>query len=443
MYLGCMSANIGTSGARQQRLTSYLDRLAEAAGHADRAVPLKSYCTGLLLPGERKSIEPMAARLAPDNVRRMHQSLHHVVADAPWSDEFLLGSVRDYVLPAMTKTSPIVAWIVDDTGLPKKGTHSVGVARQYCGQTGKQDNCQVAVSLSVATWSASLPVAYRLYLPEAWTNDAERRQQAGIPQQVLFETKLEIALSQIRQALADGIAQGTVLADPAYGNDTGFRQALAGMELSYVLGVQSSTTIWPPGTQPLSAPKYPGRGRPASRLRRDPEHAPVAAKQLALNLPAKAWKTVMWREGTRHPLRSRFAAVRIRPAHRDHKLHQPREEEWLLIEWPRGEAEPTKYWLSNLAENSKLRDLVALGKQRWIIERDYQELKQELGLGHFEGRGWRGFHHHATLSIAAYGFLVAERSRFSPSARSGNLGLSAPQPPAGFRPRGAHSTGTA
>ena len=438
-----MSANTGISGARQQRLTSYLDRLTEAAGHVDRAVPLKSYCTGLLLPGERKSIEPMAARLAPDNVRRMHQSLHHVVADAPRSDQFLLGCVRDYVLPVMTKTSPIVAWIVDDTGLPKKGTHSVGVARQYCGQTGKQDNCQVSVSLSAATWEASLPIAYRLYLPEDWAKDIPRREQAGIPKEILFQTKLEIALGQIRQALADGIPQGTVLADPAYGNDTGFRQAVAGLDLSYVLGIQSSTTVWPPGTQPLSAPRYSGRGRPASRLRRDPEHAPLSAKQLALNLPAKAWKTVTWREGTRHPLRSRFAAVRIRAAHRDHKLHQLREQEWLLIEWPRGETEPTKYWLSNLAENNRLRDLVALGKQRWIIERDYQELKQELGLGHFEGRGWRGFHHHATLCIAAYGFLVAERSRFSPSARSGYLGLSVPEFPPGFQPRGSNPSGTA
>lgn len=436
-----MSAKTGASGARQQRLTSYLDRLAEAAGHADRAVPLKLYCTGLLLPGERKSVEPMAARLAPDNVRRMHQSLHHVVAEAAWSDEALLGCTRDYALAAMTKSGSVVAWIVDDTGLPKKGTHSVGVARQYCGQTGKQDNCQVAVSLSVATWNASLPIAYRLYLPEAWANDNQRRQQAGIPQQVLFETKLAIALGQIRQALADGVPRGTVLGDPAYGNDTGFRQAVDGLQLSYVLGVHSTTTVWPPGIEPLSAPKYSGRGRPASRLRRDPEHAPVSAKQLALNLPAKAWKTVAWREGTRGPLCSRFATVRIRAAHRDHKLHQPREQEWLLIEWPRGQAEPTKYWMSNLAENSKLCALVALGKQRWIIERDYQELKQELGLGHFEGRGWRGFHHHATLSIAAYGFLVAERCRFSPSAKSGHLGLSAPQLPPGFQPRGAHPSG--
>jgi SRSO17 transposase len=438
-----MSSKTGGSDARQQRLTSYLDRLAEAAGHADRVVPLKLYCTGLLLPGERKSIEPMAARLAPDNVRRMHQSLHHLVADAAWNDEALLGCTRDYALTAMTKTSPVVAWIVDDTGLPKKGTHSVGVARQYCGQTAKQDNCQVAVSLSVATWVASLPVAYRLYLPELWANDSQLRQQTKVPSAIAFQTKLEIALSQIRQAIADGIPRGTVLADPAYGNDTGFRQAVAKLELSYVLGIQSTTTVWPPGTQPLPAPEYSGRGRPAKRGRRDAEHAPQSTKQLALNLPAKAWKTVTWREGTCHPLRSRFAAVRIRAAHRDHKLTQPREPEWLLIEWPRGESEPRKYWMANLAKDIRLRDLVALAKQRWIIERDYEELKQELGLGHFEGRGWRGFHHHATLCIAAYGFLVAERSCFPPSARSGHLGLSTPQLPPGFQPRGSNPSAAA
>ena len=386
----------------------------------------------------------MAARLAPNNVRRMHQSLHHVVADAGWSDEALLGCVRNYALRSMTKSRPVAAWIVDDTGLPKKGAHSVGVARQYCGQTGKQDNCQVAVSLSVATWTASLPVAYRLYLPEAWAKDSQRRKQAGIPNEVLFETKLEIALGQIRKAMADGIAQGTVLADPAYGNDTSFRQELAKLELNYVFGVQNSTTVWPPGTQPLPpASRTSGRGRPARHLRRDAEHRPMSAKQLALELPTKAWKTVTWRQGTRHPLRSRFAAVRIRPAHRDQKRTEPHPEEWLLIEWPQGEAEPRKYWMSNLDPNSRLRDLVALAKQRWIIERDYQELKQELGLGHFEGRGWRGFHHHATLSIAAYGFLLAERNRFFSPVRAGHLGLSNPKLPPGFYPRGSNPSRTA
>ncbi len=437
-----MSAKRGTSVARQQRLTSYLDRLAEAAGHADRAVPLKLYCTGLLLPGERKSIEPMAARLAPDNVRRMHQSLHHVVADAAWSDEALLDCTRDYALAAMTRTSAVVAWIVDDTGLPKKGTHSVGVARQYCGQTGKQDNCQVAVSLSVATWVASLPVAYRLYLPEIWANDSQLRQQAKIPNAIVFQTKLEIALGQIRQAIADGIPRGTVLVDPAYGNDTGFRQAVAKLELNYVLGIQSTTTVWPPERN-----HFPHLN---TRAAGDQPTACVAmrtctgvSQATGAELAGQGMENRDVAEGTRHPLRSRFAAVRVRPAHRDHKLQQPREQEWLLIEWPRGEAEPRKYWLSNLVENIRLRDLVAPAKQRWIIERDYEELKQKLGLGHFEGRGWRGFHHHATLCIAAYGFLVAERSCFLPSAQSGHLGLPTPELPSNFQPRGAHPSATA
>src|ERR1700690_2158677 len=177
-----MSANFMAPGAQQKRLAAYLDGLAQAAGHTDREKPLKAYCTGLLLPGERKSVEPMAARLAPENVRRMHQSLHHVVADAPWSDEEMLRQVRDWVLPAMKKQRPVVCWIVDDTGFPKKGSHSVGVARQYCGQVGKQDNCRVAVSLSVTTEKASMPIAFRLYLPEAWANDKQRRQKTGVPE---------------------------------------------------------------------------------------------------------------------------------------------------------------------------------------------------------------------------------------------------------------------
>ena len=436
-----MSATItAPGGTLQKRFAAYLDSLAQAAGHADRIAPLKSYCTGLLLPGEGKSIEPMAARLAPQNVRRMHQSLHHVVADAPWSDEALLRCMRDYVLPAMEKNGPIVAWIVDDTGLPKQGTHSVGVARQYCGQTGKTDNCQGAVSLSVATWNSSLPIAWRLYLPESWTESKARRQEAGIPKDIPFQTKPEIALAQIRQAIADGVPKGVVLTDPAYGNNTAFRQGITALDRLYMVGIESSTKLWPPGEQPLPAPKYAGRGQPPRRLRRDAEHAPVTAKEMALRLPDRAWKRISWREGTRHPLRSRFAAVRVRAAHRDYKPTVPHPEEWLLIEWPRGEPQPTKYWFSTCPAKAKLRDLVALAKQRWIIERDYEELKQELGLGHFEGRGWRGFHHHATLCIAAYGFLVAERNRFSPSTRAGHLELPTPELPPDFRPRGSHSS---
>ena len=429
---------LSAPGPQARRFAAYIEGLAEAAGHADRHTPLKNYCKGLLLPGERKSVEPMAARLAPENVRRMHQSLHHLVADAPWNDEEMLAQVRREVLPAMQKHGPVVAWIVDDTGFPKQGKHSVGVARQYCGQIGKHDNCQAAVSLSVATWSSSLPIAWQLYLPEAWCQDGERREQAGVPEGIRFQTKPEIALEQIRQALAQEIPAGVVLADAGYGHGMPFRDALTQLGLPYVVGIESSTGVWGPGQLPLPAPpRKPGRGATPKRLQRDANHQPVSAKELARNLPTAAWREIGWRQGSQGKLRSRFAAVRVRPAHRDYRRTEPYPEEWLLIEWPKGTSEPTKYWFSTLPEKTSLTALVKIAKQRWIIERDYEELKQELGLGHYEGRGWRGFHHHATLCIAAYGFLVAERNRFSPSARAGHVGLSAPEPPPNFRPRGS------
>jgi SRSO17 transposase len=427
----------GAPGAQQKRLAKYLDSLARAAGHADRIVPFKAYCTGLLLPGERKSIEPMAARLDPDQVSRMHQSLHHLVADAPWDDEVLLDRALDTVLPAMLRQGPIVAWIVDDTGFPKKGQHSVGVTRQYCGQVGKQDNCRVAVSLSVTTENASMPVAFRLYLPELWASDKARREKVGVPEGVGFQTKPQIALDQIKRAQQRGVPTGIVLADAGYGNDTQFRTRLNEWKLPYVVGVQSVVSVWKPGQQPKPAPERKELGRPPKLLQRDAQHQPVSARELALSLPAEVWKKVSWRQGVKNKLTSRFAALGIRPAHRDYWRAEPHPEEWLLIEWPSEEKEPTKYWFSTLPADTSLNDLVYFAKHRWIIERDYQELKQELGLGHFEGRGWRGFHHHAALCIAAYGFLVSERSRFSPSARSGHLGLRIAAPPERFRPRGS------
>ena len=427
------------AGPQERRFAAYLEGLAEAAGHADRNLPLKNYCTGLLLPGERKSVEPMAARLAPGNVRRMHQSLHHLVADAPWSDEAVLDAALDVVLPAMLSRGPVIAWVVDDTGFPKKGQHSVGVGRQYCGQLGKQDNCQVAVSLSVTTATSSMPVAYRLYLPEAWAKDSERREKAGVPAEIPFQTKAEIALAQIRGARQRGIPEGVVLADAGYGVDTGFRTELTKLELPYMVGIQSTMTVWKPGEEPKPAPAYRGIGRSPRLRKRDPNHQPTSVKDLALALESAAWKTVTWRPGVKRRLRSRFAAVRVRPAHRDYWRAEPHAEEWLLMEWPKGEAQPTKYWLSTLPVETSVTELVRTAKHRWIIERDYEELKQELGLGHFEGRGWRGFHHHATLCLAAYGFLVAERNRFSPSARVGHVGLSVPEWPPDFRPRGSRT----
>jgi SRSO17 transposase len=376
-------------GTQQKRLAAYLDSLAQAAGHSDRVIPFKAYCTGLLLPGERKSVEPMAAKLAPDNVRRMHQSLHHLVADAPWNDEALLDRALDTVLPSMLRRGPVVAWVVDDTGFPKKGKHSVGVARQYCGQVGKQDNCRVAVSLSVTTEASSMPVAFRLYLPEVWANDAERRKKAGVPEEIEFQTKPQIALAQIKRARERGVPTGVVLADAGYGNDSQFRARLTEWELPYVAGLMSTVKVWKAGERPESPRARKGLGRPPKLLQRDPKHQPVTVKELAHSLVPDAWKTVCWRAGVKNDLESRFAAVRVRPAHRDYWRAEPHAEEWLLIEWPASESEPAKYWFSTLPADLPLTDLVHLAKHRWIIERDYEELKQELGLGHFEGRGWR------------------------------------------------------
>jgi SRSO17 transposase len=429
--------NLGTAGDSESRFRAYVEGLVSVIGHADRAKPLRDYCTGLMMPCERKSVEPMAAVTEPARVAAQHQSLLHFVGEGRWSDERVLAKVREMVLPQIQQHGPIEAWIIDDTSFPKQGRHSVGVARQYCGQLGKQDNCQVAVSLSLANGHASLPVAYRLYLPQEWTNDRERLRKAGVPAEVAFKTKHEIALDQLRWACAAGLPRGVVLEDAAYGNNSDLRADITALGLTYVAGILSNTTVWAPRTGPLPAKKWSGRGRPPKLLRRDAKHQPVSVKELALGLPKRAWRTIEWREGTTERLSSRFARVRVRVARRDFKRSESRPEEWLLIEWPKGEKEPTKYWLSTLPENIAFHRLVYLAKLRWRIERDYQDLKQEVGLDHFEGRGWRGFHHHATLCIAAYGFLISERETIPPSRPCSTALLSAPGISECYRPRGS------
>ncbi|MGF6546800.1 IS701 family transposase [Paraburkholderia youngii] len=413
----------------------YLAHLCDAIGHSDRRAGLVGYCQGLMLPIARKSVEPLAAHLEPHRVSARHQSLHHFVSKSEWSDAALIEQVRCWVLPHMDPSNGLY-WIIDDTGFPKKGKHSVGVARQYCGQLGKQDNCQVAVSLSVATGEASLPVAYQLYLPQEWTHDPARRQQAGVPEEIGFATKPQIAITQLREARQSSAPTGVVLADAGYGNDTAFRNAVAGLGLQYAVGIQSSTRVWPPGLAPLPAEPSPGKaGRPRSLQRRVRGHDPVPVKNLALALEPSCYQTVSWREGTRTALNSRFAALRVRASHRDYWRATPRDEEWLLIEWPNGETEPTKYWLSTLPEETAVEHLVHVAKMRWRVERDYQDLKQEFGLGHFEGRGWRGFHHHASLCIAAYGFLVAQR--LVEGGKKNSEIRDTPALPADYVPRGS------
>ena len=418
-----------------ERFESYVERLSAVVGHADRRKPLRQYLTGLLLPGERKSVEPMAAKIDPAHVPVRHQSMHHFVANAPWDAEALLRVASDYALAALERHAPVIAWVVDDTGIPKQGRHSVGVARQYCGVLGKQANCQVAVTVSLVNEVLSVPCAYRLYLPEAWARDARRREVAGVPPEVVFETKWKIALGRIDQLRCEGLVPAPIVADAGYGVASDFRQELTKRGLVYALGVTEETSVWPPGQEPLPPQPRTGQGARSKRLRRTTDHHPVSVRELAATLPSELYATVRWREGTRGRMASRFAAVRVRPAHRDTLRSTPHSVEWLLIEWPHGEAKPSHYWLSTVADSATLEDLVRLVQVRWRIERDFQELKDEIGLDHYEGRGWRGFHHHGVLSIAAYAFLAAERARLSPPLPLAFL-RAAPLPDA-FRPRGA------
>jgi SRSO17 transposase len=400
------------------RFVAYVEALTSVIGHADRALPLRDYCAGLLTAEGRKSVEPMAAVTAPAGVSVQHQKLLHFVGEGKWSDESVLAKVRELVIPAIERDGPIEVWIIDDTSYPKQGSHSVGVHHQYCGQLGKQANCQVAVTLSVANHHASLPIAYRLYLPKVWTDDAQRRDKAHVPEAIRFKTKPQIALAQLGAALAAGVARGVVLMDASYGTNSALRAGIGALALTYVAAILPTVKV---------------------RAVADPDRR-VSAKALALSLPKHAWRTITWRDGSAAPLRSRFARVRVRTAPSTGAAARPQET--LLIEWPDGDTAPTKYWLSNIAETMSLRRLVDIAKLRWRIERDYQDLKQEIGLGHYEGRGWRGFHHHGTLCIAAYGFLISERATIPPSAPRCAESFAKPAVSAGYRPRGAAAAPT-
>ena len=398
------------------RFAAYVGELTKVVGHADRAGPLRDYCSGLLATEGRRSVEPMAAVTAPARVSAQHQKLLHFVANATWSDEQMLAKVRELVTPSIEQRGPIEAWIIDDTSFPKKGRHSVGVHHQYCGQLGKQANCQVAVTLSIANHDASLPIAYQLYLPRAWTDDRSRREKAYVPTAIRFKTKPQIALEQIRAALKASVAPGVVLMDASYGTNSGLRQGIVGLGLRYLAAIISTVKV-----------------RPVREDNRKPRRISVAA--LALGLPKHAWRSITWREGSNAKLQSRFARVRVHAA--PMRGEAQFAEETLLIEWPKDEAAPTKFWLANVDPNMSFRDLVDLAKLRWRIERDYQDLKQEIGLGHYEGRSWRGFHHHGTLSIAAYGFLTSERENIPPSEPDRAAQIEKPTLPSGYRPRGA------
>jgi SRSO17 transposase len=393
-----------------EELREYLDSMVEGMGRPERRSAMATYVTGLLLDGERKSIQPMAARLVDDEseAEAMRQRLQECVVISGWSNAEMcrrLATRFEREFPGLE------AFVIDDTGFPKKGEHSVGVARQYSGTLGRVDNCQVAVSLHLAGESGSGCIGMRLYLPEAWASDRARRKKAGIPEEVKFEEKWRLALSELDRAIAGGVRRHVVLADAGYGDCREFRDGLLERRLPYVVGIKGEISVWPPGSAPAIRARQPGSRGPLSTRHYDNAHPPTLVNALAKTLK---YRSVSWREGSRGWQSSRFAAVRIQTAHRHMNGRPPGAEEWLLCQWPDGENEPTKFWFSNLPEDTSTRTLVRLAKLRWRVERDYQEMKQELGLDHFEGRTWRGFHHHATLCALAHGFLALRRALSPP-----------------------------
>src|SRR6266849_7536370 len=346
--IGTQGFGMGLQEAKdiESRFTRYVEGLVSVIGHADRAGPLQDYCLGLVMPGERKSVEPMAAITAPGRTAAQHQSLLHFVGEGGWSDDDVLGKVREMVLPQIERPGPIEDFIIDDTSFPKKGRHSVGVSHQYCGQLGKQANCQVAVTLSIANRHASLPVAYRLYLPNAWAEDADRRAKAGVPEEITFKTKPQIALEQIRWACEVGLPGSMALLDAGYGHDSKLRAGITELGKHYVAGIQPQMLVWKPGARPGLAPKKGHRDAPDT----------ISVKDLALGLWARAWRTIQWREGSNEWLSSRFARLRVHVASGHGRAGQPTNAR-LLIEWPEAAKEPTKHWLSTLPSSIAFRDL--------------------------------------------------------------------------------------
>lgn len=399
--------------AGERRLKAFFDKIGEVLGSESRRQSFALYAMGLLGYGERKSVEPIASRACPEPARvdAMHQRLHHFVTDSRWSDEAVRLEATKYVLQAMTDREPVEAWIIDDTGFLKQGTHSVGVQRQYTGSAGKVTNCQVGVSLSIATRTEHAPIDFELYLPESWAHDAERRKEARIPEDVQFQTKPELAIAMIRRAKASGTPRGVVLADSAYGTVRAFRDAIRREGLHYAVGVDPKTSVF----------VLDANGKPIGE--------PAGVNALAMQIDKRrGFRRCTWRKGTKEDLKARFALRRVVPAYdfrssgtsTPEGLASRREHLWLLIEWRYGEKEPANYFLASVPIRTR-KQLIRLVMQRWRTERVYEDLKGELGLDHFEGRRFPGWHHHISVALCCYAFIVAERVRhFPPSAGAAN-----------------------
>lgn len=388
-------------GGGEQRLHEFFDQVGRALGNKRRRASFAMYAMGLLGEGERKSMEPIAARAcaAPDEVDALHQRLGHFLTDSEWSDRGVRREAASYALSAMTGREPIEAWIVDDTGFLKQGKHSVGVQRQYTGSAGKVTNCQIGVSLSVTTRTEHLPIDFELYLPRSWTDDSERRKEARIPPDLAFRTKPELALNMIDRAIEERIPRGVVLADEGYGNSSDFRSKVRAHGLDYGVSVNANTAVW-----------LVNRKGTLGRVK-------WGVRDLAERLGRRKFRRTTWREGSGGQLSARFAARRVVVAHDDGSPPAEREPLWLLMEWREGEPGPAHFHLLTLPERTSRKKMVRLVKERYRTERVYEDFKGELGLDHFEGRRFPGWHHHVSVALCCYAFITAERVRaFPPSA---------------------------
>jgi SRSO17 transposase len=395
------AAGVGVAPEVKQRLEDYMAEIASGLGRSEQRRAAALYARGLIAEGKRKSLEPMVTRLGGGKVE--YEGLQHFLADSPWDPEVIDRAVAERVCPVIEPQ----AWVIDDTGVVKDGKHSPGVKRQYSGTLGKTGNCQVTVSLHAVGPAGTVPLGFKLYLPEEWCEDLERRRKAKIPDSVKFQTKPALAGELAVRATGWKLARAPVLGDQAYGDDSKLRKRLNDEQLEYVLSISPQTTVFDADTRFEVPAAKPGRGRPPSIAKPDREHKQV--KALAAGLPTEAWETVTYRDRDEQEIQSRFAFVRVIAARPVTEQRLAPREEWLIIEWPEGTDEPSDYWLSNLPAESTHERLARLARLRWMIELDYRQLKGDLGLDHYEGRSYLGFHHHCALVIAAHGFMTLER----------------------------------
>ena len=383
------------------RLTAYFERIGSHLPRREQRESFATYFFGILSDGERKSVEPIAARACgdPKGTKRSHDRLLHFLGQSPWSDQAVRQEAARHAVAAIAEREPVTTWIIDDTGFLKQGKHSVGVQRQYTGSAGKITNCQIGVSLSVASRREHVPIDFALYLPRSWLDSPARRAEARIPEETTFKTKPELALDLVVRALEAKVPGEIVLADAAYGTSVDFRNGLVAYGLDYAVGINGASKVW----------TLDARGRQSRE--------PISALDLGVRLGRKAFRHVSWRDGTRGPLFSKFCFRRVVVAHDDGTPASDRDPLWLVIEWPDDEKQPTKFTLTTLPRRMSKKQIARTIKERWRTEQAYAELKGELGLDHYEGRSYPGWNHHVSVVLCCYAFVVAERvRRFPPSA---------------------------